>query len=192
MNNKSKYDWETIQKFYNEGHTWREIVEQFGCASASVEKAVRRGDLKLRNKSEAGVLSNKKKPRKLSDETKRKISISRTKYLMEHPDKVPYKLNHSSKKSYPEIVFENALKSSGITGWEYNYQNSIYSYDFAWPKEKIDVEIDGGTHLSEKVLEIDRRRDIFSRSCGWKVIRFTAKEVKDDVVGCLKKLKEFF
>jgi very-short-patch-repair endonuclease len=110
---------------------------------------------------------------------------------MEHPDQVPYRLNHSSKKSYPEIVFENALKSSGITGWEYNYQNSIYSYDFAWPKEKIDVEIDGGTHLSKKVLEIDKRRDIFSKSCGWQVVRFTAKEVKDDVVGCLEKLKEF-
>jgi very-short-patch-repair endonuclease len=31
------------------------------------------------------------------------------------------------------------------------YRNSIYKYDFAWLKEKIDVEIDGGTHKTEKV-----------------------------------------
>ena len=128
--------------------------------------------------------------KKLSEETKKKISISRLRYLEEHPDEVPYKLNHSSKKSYPEIVFENALNSNNIKGWTYNYRNGVYSYDFAWPEQKIDVEIDGGTHLSEKVKRIDERRDIFSKSKGWMVLRFTAKEVKDDVTKCVNKLKE--
>jgi very-short-patch-repair endonuclease len=43
------------------------------------------------------------------------------------------------------------------------YRNSIYEYDFAWLKEKIDVEIDGGTHKTEKVKKIDSRKDEFSR-----------------------------
>jgi very-short-patch-repair endonuclease len=184
---KRKYDWDEIQKFYNNGGTWRDIEKVFGCACQSVAKAVARGDLKLRNKIEAAVLSHKKTgPRKHTEETKRKISKIRLKYLKENPDKVPYLLNHSSKKSYPEIIFENALKSSGITGWEYNYQNGIYSYDFAWPKQKLDVEIDGGTHLTDKVKRIDNRRDKFSKSQGWTVLRFTAKEVKNDLDRCIK------
>ena len=127
--------------------------------------------------------------KKMSDEVKKKISDSRIKYLKENPDKVPYKLNHSSKMSYPEKIFYNALVSSKLSGWEYNYQNSIYSYDFAFVKEKIDIEIDGGTHLTDKVKQIDKRRDEFSRQQGWNVVRFTSKEVKEDVIKCIEKVK---
>lgn len=130
------------------------------------------------------------KGRPHTEETKEKIREARLLYLEANPDKVPYLLNHSSKKSYPEQVFENALIASGITGWVYNYQHGLYSYDFAFPEFKVDVEIDGGTHLNEKVKKIDERRDAFSLSRGWVVIRFTAKEVKKDVVGCMNKIKE--
>jgi len=54
--------------------------------------------------------------KKHSQETKDKISKSRIKYLMEHPDKVPYLLNHSSRMSYPEKIFKNALIEMNITG----------------------------------------------------------------------------
>ena len=77
----------------------------------------------------------------------------------------------------------------GITGWVSRYRHSIYEYDFAWIKEKIDVEIDGSTHKTEKVKKIDSRRDEFSRQNGWLVVRFEAERVKKDVIGCLNELK---
>lgn len=46
---------------------------------------------------------------------------------------------------------------------------------------KLDVEIDGGTHNLPNVQRIDARRDKFSESEGWTVLRFTANEVKTDV-----------
>lgn len=52
--------------------------------------------------------------RNISNETKQKISNSRKKYLNEHPDKVPFKLNHSSKKSYPEQYFEELFNKEKI------------------------------------------------------------------------------
>lgn len=128
--------------------------------------------------------------KKLTDEHKRNVSKSRLKYLIANPDKVPYLLNHSSKESYPEKIFRKALEDSNILGWVQRFQNSIYQYDFAFPELKIDVEIDGGTHLTEKVKKIDERRDKFSQENGWKVIRFTAKEVKENVINCINKLKE--
>lgn len=126
--------------------------------------------------------------RTLTENSKKKISVARISYLLANPDKAPYIINHSSKKSYPEIIFENALNESNIKGWLYNYQQGLYSYDFAWPEYKIDVEIDGGTHTSAKVILIDERRDLYSKSNGWKVIRFTAKEIKSNVLKCIKKL----
>lgn len=187
-----KYDWNKIQEFYNKNHTWREVKKEFGVASASIHKAVKRGDLKLRNKSEASHISHKKFGiRKHTEETKKKISEKRIQFLIENPDKVPYVVNHSSKKSWPEEVFENALKSFGIKGWIYKYRNSIYEYDFAFPDLKLDVEVDGGTHKTEKVKKIDERRDEFSRQQGWKVLRFEAERVKKNVVSCIEELKTF-
>lgn len=186
-----KYDWNEIQKFYDEGHTWREITEKFGIKGASLGKAYKRGDfISTRNPSDAAKLKFEKGfKRKHSEETKKKISESRTKYLLEHPEKVPYRLNHSSKKSWPEEVFENALKSFGIVGWVSEYQNSIYQYDFAFPELKIDIEVDGGTHKTEKVQKIDKKRDEFSLTNGWKIVRFDAERVKKDVVSCINELK---
>ena len=90
-----------------------------------------------------------------------------------------------------EKLFQTALGSSKIDGWIFEYQNGIYQYDFAFPKIKLDIEIDGGTHLTDKVKKIDERRDIWSKSQGWTVLRFTAKEVKTDIIKCIDKVKEF-
>ena len=188
---RPKYDWIAIQKYYDDGHTWRELTSKFGVAQSAVLKAIRVGRFKsTRNQSAALAITHLKGKRpKHTLETKKKISESRIRYLMAHPDKVPYRINHSSKKSWPEQVFENALVSSGIDGWKYAFQHGIYEYDFAWPEQKIDVEIDGATHKTEKVVKIDKRRDAFSKERGWKVIRFEASRVKRDVIGCINELK---
>lgn len=185
----TSYGWKEIQKRYDEGLSYRGLQEEFGCVSATITKAVKRGDLITRTRSEALKLEAKKNPKKHSEETKKKISEIRIKFLQENPDKVPYLINHSSKKSYPEEIFEKALVNSGISNYVYNFRNGIYQYDFAFPELKIDVEIDGGTHLTEKVKKIDLRRDEWSKEQGWTVVRFTAKQVKEDVVSCVGLIK---
>ena len=186
----TRYNWTEIQQYHDEGHTWREIQAKFGVVQASITKAQKRGDFISKNHSEANKNSyTKGRYHKHTQATKDKISKARIKYLTDNPDKVPYLINHSSKKSYPETIFEQALISSGITGWVYAYQNGIYEYDFAWPKQKIDVEIDGSTHNLPKVQKIDARRDKFSTDNGWIVIRFSADRVKKDIIGCINELK---
>ena len=141
-----------------------------------------------KNKKARIISAQKNKGTKLSEETKRKISESRIKYIQQNPDKAPYLMNHSSKMSYPEKRFKEALEYNNITGWKYNFQNGIYQYDFAFIDLKLDVEIDGGTHLLEKVKKIDERRDKFSISKGWTVLRFTAKQIKSDINKCISEL----
>lgn len=179
-----------LQDKYDSGLSWREVSKNLKFSYNTISSLISKSKLLSRTRSEAVRLDNLHNPRKHSEETKKKISEIRLKFLRENPDKVPYMINHSSKKSYPEELFENALKSSGIDNYVYNYRNGIYQYDFAFVDLKIDVEIDGGTHLTEKVIKIDQRRDSWSKEQGWQVLRFTATEVKTDIISCINKLKE--
>jgi hypothetical protein len=41
----TRYDWAAVQRYYDEGHTFRECQTRFGFAAQAWAKAVRRGDL---------------------------------------------------------------------------------------------------------------------------------------------------
>lgn len=57
-----------------------------------------------------------------SEEEKKKISEIRKAYLKEHPDKVPYVLNHHRKgDSYPERYFKDAFNNANLQ-YEFNYK----------------------------------------------------------------------
>jgi len=126
-----------------------------------------------------------------TQETKLKIRKTRLAYLKANPDKVPYKLNHSSVESYPEKLLKCELEKRGVTGCVQEYTSGLYSYDFAWPDIKLDVEVDGGTHNQEKVQQIDAERDKFSIANGWRVYRATAAQVQSDVVAVVDELLAF-
>jgi len=183
-------DWKNIQKRYDSGISTRDLVNEFEITMGEIAAAIKNGFFKRRSKKEARKLATKNKPRKHSEETKKKISETRTAYLKLHPEKVPYRLNHSSKRSIPELIFEKALKEYGFTNFKPEHPMSIYQFDFAFPEERIDVEIDGKLHLTDNVKIIDERRDKWTESIGWRVIRFTASEVCTDVNVCLNKLLE--
>lgn len=42
------YDWAEVQRYYDEGHTYRECRERFGFAAETWHKATRRGEMKAR------------------------------------------------------------------------------------------------------------------------------------------------
>ena len=134
-------------------------------------------------------ISKINKGKKMSDEQKKKISESRKKYLNENPGKIPYLLNHSSKESYPERLFREALENNDIKGWKQEFPFKRFSLDFAFIDLKIDVEIDGGTHNLEHVKIIDKEKENILEYNGWVTIRFTDYEIKKEIGKCLDKLK---
>jgi len=167
-----RYNWIEIQKFYDEGHTWREVIEEFGVSMAAITSARKRGDFVSRERSSAMKLSCKLKPRKLSEKTKEKISKARRKFLKENPDKVPYLLNHHSKgMSYPEKYFEKLFRNENIE-LIYHHRVGTYQLDFSDPIRKIDIEIDGEQHYcDEKIIKSDKRRNKYLEDNGWFVYR---------------------
>lgn len=116
-------------------------------------------------------LSSAGKGRKHSEETKKKISEHRIKYLKENPEKVPYRLNHYSKgESYPEKFWREVLTNANIN-FVQEKNVSIYRLDFAI-NETLDLEIDGEQHYVDKrILMSNQRRDEELRRLGWKVLR---------------------
>jgi very-short-patch-repair endonuclease len=171
MESKSKhhkrYDWFLIQKDHDDGMTWEQLRTKYGVAFASISKAKERGDFISRNKSEALKLVP---GRPLTDEIKKKISIARTNYLKENPDKVPYKLNHYSKgQSYPESYFEKWLLDKEVS-FISEQPVSIYSIDFRIGD--IALEIDGEQHYVDKrIVKSNFYRDEYLKSLGIETIR---------------------
>ncbi len=181
---QSKYDWIAIQEFYDNNHTYHDVMSEFGMCSATLSWAFKRGKFKGRKK---GIYF--KKRAKASIETRKKISEGRKAYLKLHPEKVPYRLNHSSKESWLEKTMDQALKDSKIIGYIREYQKELYSYDFAFLDVKLDIEVDGQTHEQEKVKLIDTERDRLALLDGWTVLRFTWQEIRYNLANCIEIIK---
>lgn len=112
-----------------------------------------------------------------TEETKQKISNSYKKYLIEHPEKVPFKLNHSSKKSYPEQYFEELFINEGIP-LKYHKQIGRYELDFYNEELKKYVEIDGEQHYTDKMIQHDKERNEYLLNLGWNGLRIRWSEYK--------------
>ena len=53
--------------------------------------------------------------------------------------------------------------------------------DFAWRAHKLVVETDGGRyHRTQRAFESDRRRDQRLTQAGWRVIRITWRQLRDE------------
>lgn len=169
-------NWNEIQKYYDDGHFWNDLKIRFGLNDRTIGKGIKLGLFITRSKSDSMKLSAKLNPRKMSDETKMKISISRKRFLLENPDKVPYLLNHSSRESYPEKYFIEVFEKEGIV-IQKKFRIHTYELDFAIIESKIDIEIDGSQHyLDEKIVESDKRRTKYLENSGWDIIRINWAE----------------
>jgi len=110
------------------GHAWNKGLNK------KTDKRILESGIKLHKRYKNGELIPSNKGRIKPEDEKRKISESRKKYLKEHPDKVPYLLNHHRKgPSYPERYFMQIFHSMGIE-FKTDYSQCGYFLDFAWPK----------------------------------------------------------
>jgi hypothetical protein len=60
-----------------------------------------------------------------------------------------------------------------------------YRLDFAWPDQRVDLEVDGPWHTTYATIQRDRQRDLALRRAGWDVVRVTAETPADDIVAAV-------
>ncbi len=52
--------------------------------------------------------------------------------------------------------------------------------DFCWPDARLIVETEGRHHLTRAAFERDRGRDALLTALGWRVMRFTTRQVRGE------------
>lgn len=83
-------------------------------------------------------------------------------------------------RSELEERFLDEVKRAGLPRPEVNARVAGFEVDFVWREQRLIVETDGAaTHLTAKAFEEDRRRDALLASAGWRVLRFTWRQVTD-------------
>jgi very-short-patch-repair endonuclease len=93
-------------------------------------------------------------------------------------------------RSEAEARLLELVRHAGLPEPETNVRVLGHEVDFLWPEQKLIVEVDGfAYHSSRQAFERDRRRDALLQAGGFRVIRFTYRQIVDDpasVIACLE------
>jgi predicted transcriptional regulator of viral defense system len=84
----------------------------------------------------------------------------------------------ASTRSETEDAFLQLCDEHGIPRPLVNSRVEGFEVDFCWPEELLIVETDGRHHLTRARFESDRARDALLTSIGWRVLRFTRRQVR--------------
>lgn len=119
-----------------------------------------------------------------SAESKNKIKKGRKKFLLENPEKHPWRKN-TKFTSEPCEYLKKLLKENNIT-FEEEYQpllpDRFFSIDIAFPDKKIGIEINGNQHYNKnKTLKpyYQNRHNLIEKA-GWQLLEIPYKEVYND------------
>jgi very-short-patch-repair endonuclease len=84
-------------------------------------------------------------------------------------------------RSAIEELMYAICRDAGVPKPEANYQIGKYEADFCWPGKRLIAETDGRkTHKTAHAFEHDRRRDQELTVAGWRVVRFTYRQLVNE------------
>jgi very-short-patch-repair endonuclease len=147
---ENRYKWNAGHDAWNKGKT-KETDERIA-KYAKTNSINQRGE----NSSWFG--------RKHTDETKAKIAA---KQKENYRGISRYATVREQRKSYAEEYFETIF-----TDAEMQYHVDRYFLDFAWPKSKIYIEIDGEQHYEDQgVVQHDKERTENLAKSGWRLLK---------------------
>jgi very-short-patch-repair endonuclease len=93
-------------------------------------------------------------------------------------------------RSEAEILLLELIRGTGLPAPETNVRVLGHEVDFLWRAAKLVVEVDGfAYHSTREAFERDRRRDARLQSAGFRVVRFTYRQIVEEpafVAECLE------
>lgn len=152
--------------WYHNGHkSWNKGL------TAETDKRVAKHSQTLKQKYSMGELVPHWKGKHHSEESKQKISQIMKRKILSGEIEVPYLRNHHSKgPSYPEQYFIETFKNANLNV-EHDLQVGLYELDFANPKTKKYVEIDGEQHyVDPRIVKHDSERTEALKQQGWQLV----------------------
>jgi very-short-patch-repair endonuclease len=91
-----------------------------------------------------------------------------------------------------ERLLWSKMRNKQLKGLLFYRQRIIGNYivDFYCPRVNLVIEIDGGQHYNDEGIKEDRIRDDYLRTQGYKVLRFSDKEVFENLKGVVERIYE--
>jgi len=110
-------------------------------------------------------------------------------YEMALKGRLKAKFNRVSKI---EKIMEEALIKHGLTNFEKQKIISTYQVDFFFEKYNLIIECDGTYwhYGKEGSWERDQKKNDKLTGFGYRVLRFSEDEIKNDIEGCINEIKE--
>ncbi|MDO9584890.1 MAG: DUF559 domain-containing protein [Syntrophales bacterium] len=89
-----------------------------------------------------------------------------------------------------ERLLWSKIRGKQLKGNQFYRQKIIDNYiaDFYCPKAKLVIELDGGQHYSNDGKGKDAARDAFMAGIGLKVLRFSDRDVFENLNGVMEKI----
>ena len=112
--------------------------------------------------------------------------LNYNKELKQYSRRLRQEMTDAEKKLWSE------LRGRQLRGYQFYRQKPIGNFivDFYCPKAKLVIELDGGQHYSEQEQAEDRQRDDFLQSAGLRVLRFSDRDVFENMSGLIEKIME--
>lgn len=91
-----------------------------------------------------------------------------------------------------EKVLWEELRKNKLEGYKFRRQHPLQNYvaDFYCHAIRLVIEVDGDNHLTKEQIKIDKERTEILNSNGIDIIRFTNKEVIEELDEVIKKIKK--
>ncbi len=91
-----------------------------------------------------------------------------------------------------EIILWSKIRMKQLNNSQFYRQKIIGNYivDFFCPKYKLIIEVDGGQHYSDEMLNADRDRDETLKSMRLTVLRFTNVDIFKNIEGVVTRILE--
>lgn len=92
-----------------------------------------------------------------------------------------------------EILLWSRIRKKQILDFQFYRQKPIGNYivDFYCPKAKLVLEVDGGQHYEEDNIQKDAKRDIYFKTLGIMVLRFTNIDIFQNMEGVLDEIYHY-
>ena len=89
-----------------------------------------------------------------------------------------------------ENLLWSKLRRKQLKGYQFYRQKIIerYIFDFYRPMANLVIELDGGQHYSEREKKQDNIRDKVIEERGMKVLRFSDREVFEDIEAVIERI----
>lgn len=96
-------------------------------------------------------------------------------------------------QTYPEKLLWEKLRNRQFKGLKFRRQFpiGIYVVDFYCPERNLIIEVDGKVHDEEEQKMWDTDRELNLKDSQYKIIRFNAKDIINDIESVLSNLSDY-